>query len=273
MIFITANKPILLFDSGIGGLSITKNVIENLPEEDIIYFADTANIPYGPKPQEKTKEIVLNIINYFIQTKDPKLITIACNTATAAALESAKEKFEVEILGTAIKATVAEAIRKSKNKKIGIIATEATINSSLYQDEIIKQNKQIEIFAKPVPEFVELVENNILDTQKIKKVIKTKLNTFKKENIDVLILGCTHFPFLKKQIKEYLGKGVILVDNSKSTTKEIKDLLDNKNLQRQDKKANIKFYTSSIANIDKDFLDFGADYLGIESLNFEELKF
>lgn len=272
MIFITSNQPILLFDSGIGGLSITKNVIEHLSEEDIIYFADTANIPYGPKPQEKTKEIVLNIIEFFIKRDNPKLVTIACNTATAAALESAQKKFDLDILGTAVEATAVEALEKSKNNKVGIIATEATINSSIYQDALIKQNKQTEIFAKAVPEFVELVENNIFDQKKIDKVVKKKLSNFKKENVDSLILGCTHFPFLKKHINKYLGEDIILVDNSLSACREIKNILDVKNLSSPKKKGNIKFYTSSKANINKEFLDFGADYLGLEKLDFKEIK-
>lgn len=262
----------MLFDSGIGGLTITRSVIENLPGEDIIYFADTANIPYGPKPQEKTREIVLNLIDFFVERNNPKLVTIACNTATAAALESAKSKFDVDILGTAVESTVKEAIATSEKKKIGIIATEATINSSLYQKEIVKQNDEIEIFAKPVPEFVDLVEKNIFATAEIKKTVAEKLSFFKEAGVDVLILGCTHFPFLKKEINKFLGEDIVLVDNSISTSKEIENLLNDKDLHSKDKKANINFYTSNLKNINKEFLDFGADYLGIEKLEFKELE-
>lgn len=215
---------------------------------------------------------MLNLIDFFIKRNNPKLVTIACNTATAAALESANLKYDVDILGTAVESTVREAIAKSEKKKVGIIATEATIKSSLYQSELEKQNSEVKIFTKPVPEFVNLVEKDIFAAAEIRKTVVEKLSFFKDAGVDVLILGCTHFPFLKDEISKFLGKDVTMVDNSISTADEIGKLLDKKNLHTKNKNAHINFYTSNLKNINKEFLDFGADYLGIEKLEFEELE-
>lgn len=247
-------------------------VIANLPGEDIVYFADTANIPYGPKSQKLIEEIVLSSIKHLIKKLNPKLVVIACNTATAAALQSAKMNFDVDILGTAVQLTVEDAINCSSKGKIGIIATEATVKSALYQGEIMRQNGNIEIFAKAIPEFVDIVENNLLSKKIIKNTIVEKLHIFKEIGIDVLILGCTHFPFLKQDIKIFLGENIKIIDNGEFTSKNIKNLLDRKNICSNKKKTNAIFYTSQKEKIDKNFLNFGANYLGIEKIEFKEIS-
>lgn len=236
------NKPIGIFDSGVGGLTVLKEIDKLLPYEDIIYFGDTARVPYGNKSKSTViKFSTQNIL--FLLKKKVKLVVIACNTSTALALDYFKDTFSVPVIGV-IEAGAKKAISVSKNNRIGIIATRSTINSSSYKKEILKRNKFVKIHQKACPLFVPLVEEAILGGAIVDSVIKMYLQEFKDKKIDTVVLGCTHYPLLKKAISAYL-KGVHIVDSAKEVALHSRGLLDEGNLRKKSiKPGKREFYVS-----------------------------
>lgn len=217
-------RAIGIFDSGVGGLTVFKSIREYFPHEDIIYFGDTARVPYGPKSKH-------TVINYSIQNtrfllqQNIKLLIIACNTSSAVSIPYLQKMTNIPVIGVIIPGAE-EAISLTKTGRIGIIGTEGTINSNAYKSELLKINQNLEIFSHPCPLFVSLVEEGWLDQQVTHLVIAEYLERFKDHNIDTLILGCTHYPVLKPAIKNFLGDKVNLVDSSQAIVKHIKPFLD-----------------------------------------------
>lgn len=221
-------RPIGVFDSGIGGLTVLKEIMELLPGEDIVYFGDTARIPYGTRSKE-------TVIKYFFQsvkfllTKDIKAIVIACNTASALAMEEAQEAFEIPILGV-IEPGAKAAVSATKNSIIGVIGTEGTINSQAYQRKIRKLLPSAEIVGIPCPLFVPIVEEGWESTDVAYLTAKKYLLELKEHNIDSLVLGCTHYPALRYTINKVLGDGVTLVNPAYETARAARIMLKEKNL-------------------------------------------
>lgn len=236
------NRPIGIFDSGLGGLTVVKQIRRFLPNEDIVYFGDTARVPYGTKSKETVIRFSAENIK-FLMKFGVKLIVVACNTSSSLALESLKKKFRLPILGV-IKPGAEEAVRRSRNKKIAVIGTTATIKSNAYPREIKSIYPRSKIFAKNCPLFVPLVEEGWLDGAVTGKVIKTYLGFLKGKNIDTLILGCTHYPLLRRPIGKFLGKDVHIVDSAAQIAKETKTALEKNNLLSDKKKGKIKFFVS-----------------------------
>ena len=224
----TKDAPIALFDSGVGGLTIAKEIIDEFPNEEIIYFGDTAHLPYGPRPQKEVRNFALEIINYF-KKLDVKMVIIACNTATAASLEVARKRFSFPIIGP-IETGVEAAINKTENNKVGVIATEGTIGSGAYQTALIERLAEVEISAKACSAFVPLVEEGQLYTRETKEVIREHLLPLKEEGVDTLLLGCTHFPYLSRSIKEVVGEDISLIYPGRSIALEVRSVLEEKNL-------------------------------------------
>ncbi|GFN37071.1 glutamate racemase [Tepidimicrobium xylanilyticum] len=222
------DRPIGVFDSGIGGLTVLKEIMEQLPGEDIVYFGDTARIPYGTRSKE-------TVIKYFFQsvrfllTKDIKAIVIACNTASALAMEEAQEAFEIPLLGV-IEPGAKAAVSATKNSIIGVIGTEGTINSQSYQRKIRQMLPSAEIIGIPCPLFVSIVEEGWENTDVAYLTAKKYLLELKEHNIDSLVLGCTHYPALRYTINKVLGDNVILVNPAYETAKAAKIMLKEKNL-------------------------------------------
>ncbi|MCM8831422.1 MAG: glutamate racemase [Candidatus Omnitrophica bacterium] len=236
------NKPIGIFDSGVGGLTVFKQIRKLLPWEDLIYFGDTARVPYGNKSKETIIKFSIENILFLLQ-KQVKVVVIACNTSSSMALDYLKDIFNIPIIGV-IDAGVKKAIKISSNKRIGVIGTRSTINSRSYEKKIKKFDKSIKIYSRACPLFVPLIEEGLLKGEIIDEVIKMYLEPFKKNNIDTLILGCTHYPLLKKQIASYLV-GVNIVDSAKEVALCTFDLLKEKKLFKGTKKLGInKFYVS-----------------------------
>ncbi|MFP4198838.1 MAG: glutamate racemase, partial [Halanaerobium sp.] len=156
------NRAIGLLDSGVGGLTVAREIFKLLPEEDIIYYGDTLHLPYGPKDLNLVREYVVQIINYLVSEKNVKAVVIACNTATSAALNYVKRKFDIPIFGM-IKSAAAKAVKISERQKIAVIGTEGTVNSQAYQNAILKINKEVDLYAKACPRFVDLVEQGKFD--------------------------------------------------------------------------------------------------------------
>lgn len=222
------NRPIGIFDSGIGGLTVLKEIAEQLPHEDIIYFGDTARIPYGTKSKETIIKYAFQCIR-FLLSKNVKAIVIACNTASALAYEEALKEFDVPILGV-IQPGAKATISKTKNNKVGVIGTTATINSDAYQSSIRALNKSTEVIGVACPLFVQIVEDGWEDTDVAMITADKYLMELKEHNVDTLVLGCTHYPILRYTLSKVMGDKVSLVNPAFETAKEIKSLLKEKEL-------------------------------------------
>lgn len=237
------NRPIGVFDSGIGGLTVLKEIMEQLPGEDIIYFGDTARIPYGTRSKETVIKYVIESFN-FLMTKDIKAIVIACNTASALAMEDAKKRFDLPIIGV-VEPGAKAAINCTKNNAIGIIGTEGTINSNSYQREIRKLLPMAEIIGVSCPLFVPIVEEGWENSDVAYVATQKYLLELKEHNIDTLVLGCTHYPALRYTIGKVLGDKVTLVNPAYETARLTKNILKEKGLLNEKIDGGIyKYYVS-----------------------------
>ena len=217
----TSKYPIGVFDSGIGGLTVLREIERILPGENIVYFGDTARVPYGGKSKATIVRFSTESI-LFLLKKKVKLVVIACNTSSSLALDYLKRVFSVPVLGV-IEAGVEKALLRSKKKKIGVMGTSSTISSLAYQQGLTKRDKSVSVYAKACPLFVPLVEEGLLRNSITQDTIKMYLHDAKGK-IDTLILGCTHYPLLKKAIGNYL-KRVSLVDSAKEVALKTRDTL------------------------------------------------
>ncbi len=244
-------NPIGVFDSGVGGLTVVRELYRILPQENIIYFGDMARVPYGTKSAQTIKKFSLENTQFLVKF-GIKLLVVACNSSSAVALPMLKKNFSVPVLGV-IKPTIKKAIKIGKGR-IGVIATAATIESQAYQRTIRRvskrQNKSVKVFVQECPLFVPLAEEGWLENDISEQIAKRYLIPFK-DKIDVLILGCTHYPLLKVIIKKAVGKKTILVDSAVETAKTAKNILEKKNLHRFcpnslscSRKGQIEFYVS-----------------------------
>ena len=237
------NCPIGVFDSGLGGLTVLKELMRQLPCEDLIYFGDTARVPYGTKSKESiiqfSKENAAILFRYGV-----KMIVVACNSSSSYAIEILKKKFPVPVVGV-ICPGAKRAIEMTKNKKIGVIATSATINSGKYEKAIYKIDSKVKVFNQACPLFVPLVEEGWFEKKVTVDIASEYLSGLKRRGVDVVILGCTHYPLLKKAIQKVLGEKIILVDSAKKIAEEVKGILSNSDLIRnQNRRGKQKFLIS-----------------------------
>lgn len=241
------NRPIAVFDSGIGGLTVLKEIMEQLPGEDIVYFGDTARIPYGTRSKETVIKYVLQSFG-FLMTKDIKAIVIACNTATAFAIEEARKHFDLPIIGV-VEPGAKASITCTKNNTIGVIGTEGTINSGEYQKTIRKLLPTAEIIGVSCPLFVQIVEEGWENSDVAYISAQKYLLELKEHNIDTLVLGCTHYPALRYTIGKVLGEKVTLVNPAYETAKLTKNILKEKNLLNEKLDGGTyKYYVSDDPN-------------------------
>lgn len=236
------NRPIGIFDSGVGGLTVLKEIEKALPYENIIYFGDTARVPYGNKSKDTIiKFSTENIL--FLLKKQVKVIVIACNTVSALALDYLSGIFNIPVFGV-IEAGSRMALQNSKNKHIGIIGTRSTINSKSYEYHIRQKDPKAKVYSQSCPLFVPLVEEGILSGGVVDKVIDMYLGGFKKNKIDTLILGCTHYPLLKDAISQYL-KRTEVIDSAKAVAIHTQEVLAQYNLFNVSKSVGKKeFYVT-----------------------------
>lgn len=221
--------PIGIFDSGVGGLTVLRAVRERLPNENIIYLGDTARVPYGTKSRATIERYAVEDAAFLIG-KGVKVIIIACNTASALSRERLRSEFEIPFLSV-IGPGVRAAARATKNSRIGVIATEATIGSGAYAAGIREACPEaVEIFSQACPLFVPLVEEGETDSEITRQVAEKYLATLREQQIDTLVLGCTHYPLLKNVIAETIGARVTLIDSGAATATEIETLLQEKGL-------------------------------------------
>lgn len=219
------NRSIGVFDSGLGGLTAVKEIMNLFPDENIVYFGDTGRVPYGTRSKETILKYTYSDIN-FLLSQDVKMIVIACGTASSAALPDIKEKFDVPIFGV-VDAGAYEAARVTKNNKVGIIGTPATIKSGAYIKYLKEYNPQVEVYNQACPLFVPLVENGHFNTDVTRLVVDEYLKDIRAAGVDTLILGCTHYPLLTDAIAEYMGENVTLVSPGEEVAKYLKKNLTN----------------------------------------------
>lgn len=222
------NAPIGVFDSGIGGLTVAREIMRQMPGEKIVYFGDTARLPYGSKSQDTVLRYSRQIIR-FLLSKNVKAIVIACNTASAYALEAVEKELDIPIIGV-IRAGARTAVHATRNGKIGVIGTEGTISSGIYTDVMTQMRPGIEVTAKSCPLFVPLVEEGLLHDSVTDEIASRYLSVLKGRFVDTLVLGCTHYPLIRSTLGRIMGEDVTLVNPAYETAIELKKLLDEKGL-------------------------------------------
>ncbi len=242
------NSPIGVFDSGIGGLTVVREMIQTLPGEDIVYFGDTARVPYGNKSKNTVLRYSRQIVN-FLKTQEVKAIVVACNTASALALDELEKEIDIPIIGV-VKPGAYAAVNTTKNNRIGVIATQSTVQSRLYQEIIEGEMPGANVFAKACPLFVPLVEEGWTDDPITLEVAKRYLKELQDKAIDTLILGCTHYPLLYNLLAGYLGDEICLVNPAYETARSLKRLLTDLNMTNE-KEAGGEHYFYTSDSIDK----------------------
>ncbi len=211
-----------IFDSGVGGLTVVKEIKKELPSVPIIYFGDTARLPYGNKSAETIQKYSREIVE-FLEKKGCRTIVVACNSASALAADHLREKYPDLKIYDVVSSGAQSVVEATKTKKIGVIGTSATIGSSVYKKKIAELKKGIEVFVKACPLFVPLVEENWVKRPETRKIARTYLRELKLEKPDVLLLGCTHYPLLEKVIQGVLGRRTKVITSGKKLAAELKD--------------------------------------------------
>lgn len=217
------NRPIGVFDSGVGGLTVFREIMEKMPNEKVVYFGDTARVPYGPREPMQVVDFSRQIVR-FLRTHDVKAVVIACNTATAPSLPYLRDENDIPIFGV-IQPGARGAVNATKNGKIGIIATEGTIKSGKYDEHIKELKGDAEVYGKPCPKFVPLIEAGKTHDAETAEVVHEYLQELKDDGIDALVMGCTHYPLLRDLLSEECGSGITLVNPAEETVKELTEAL------------------------------------------------
>ncbi|UCH65311.1 MAG: glutamate racemase [Ignavibacterium sp.] len=265
-------KPIGIFDSGIGGLTVAKRLSQTLPNENIIYFGDTARVPYGSKSNSTVIEYSIQDTN-FLMSKDVKAIVVACNTASSVAIPELKKHYDIPIIGM-IESGSVMAIEKSTNKRIGVIGTRATISNKAYSREINSIDPTVEVYEKACPLFVPLAEEGWTDHKATYEIVEEYLQELKELEIDTLVLGCTHYPILFSVIQEFMGENVTLIDSGIAAARVVKEEIKNTDLENEsDKNGVSEFYVSDIPTTFKKIAELflGKPIPDIKKVNLETL--
>ena len=248
------NAPIGVFDSGVGGLTVAREIMRQLPQEHMVYFGDTARVPYGSKSKNNIIRYSRQIIR-FLQTQNVKAIVIACNTASALALDIVRAETDIPVLGVVVPGARA-AVHMTENHKIGVIGTEATIRSQMYTTVMQQMLPEVSVIGKACPLFVPLVEEGFAKHKVTEEIIDIYLRSMKESDIDTLILGCTHYPLLRSGIREYMGDQVKIVNPAYETAMDLKNLLEETQMANhtlREEHATYSFYVSDTADKFKQF--------------------
>jgi len=260
--------PIGVFDSGIGGLSVVKALRERLGAEDYIYLGDTARVPYGTKTKQTVTRFSFQNVEFLLDWS-VKLIVVACNTASALALDSLRERYDVPIVGV-IEPGVRVAVKRAVHGNIGVIGTEATIRSGCYRTAILRLAPDANVVSRACPLFVPLVEEGWLDDPITYRIAKRYLSVFKERPVDVLILGCTHYPLLSPVIEEVIGPGTLIVDSASSVSVAVEDILRARGLKRSAQTAgSCRFF---VTDLPEKVSQIGEMFLGIDDLRIERAQ-
>lgn len=240
--------PVGVFDSGVGGLTVAREISRQLPDENIVYFGDTARVPYGSKSQNTIIRFSEQIIR-FLKTKQVKAIVIACNTASALALDAVRDEFDIPIMGVVIPGARA-AVEATKNRHVGVVGTDATVQSGMYTKVIREMAPDITVIEKACPLFVPLVEEGFKEHVVTKEIIEYYLESMKHTDIDAMILGCTHYPLIRSKIREYMGDRIQIVNPAYETAMDLKKMLEEQGMANDgttEQHSRYSFYVSDAA--------------------------
>lgn len=222
-------QSIAVLDSGVGGLTVVKQIVRQLPNEQILYFGDTARTPYGPRPAEEVIIFTQQMVNYLLQY-EPKLIVIACNTATAVALEVIRQQVKIPVVGV-IAPGARAAVKATRTGIVGVIGTEGTIRSQAYEKALKLISPHLEVHSLACPLFVPLVEQGLFNTDEVIQIVQSTLVPLLGKEIDSLILGCTHYPFLADAISSVVGSDTTLISSADETAREVSAIMNQYDLQ------------------------------------------
>lgn len=282
------NAPIGIFDSGFGGLTVARAIHERLPQESLVFFGDTARCPYGPRDLREVRGFVRQICTW-LSKHDVKLIVIACNTATAAGLALAQMEFDVPVIGV-VEPGARGAVRMTRNRRVGVIATQTTVDSGIYPDTIRNLDAGVTAFSTATPRFVEIVEDGIRRSNSpierltaeasdvylrpaFQTIARDYLDPIKKAGVDTLVLGCTHYPVLAPLIQQAVGENVSIISSSEETAKEVVETLTYRgHLADGSLEQHSSFYTTG-EDLD-DFRNIGGHIFGypIDDLSYVDIK-
>ena len=266
--------PIGVFDSGVGGLTVAREIMRQIPQERIVYFGDTARVPYGSKSTDTLIRYTRQIIR-FLKTRGVKAIVVACNTASAVALEAVRDELDIPIIGV-VRPGAKVAVAATNNKKIGIIGTETTVKSQMYVKLIQQLEPEAEVIGKACPLFVPLVEEGWTKDPVTEEVARRYLAELQESDIDTLILGCTHYPLLRHMVGEIMGDKVTLVNPAYETALELRALLEREGIANDGENRNFEnpyeFFVSDAADKFKIFANsiLPCDVTSIKQINIEE---
>ena len=252
-----AAAAIGVFDSGIGGLTVLRAIGELLPHEHLIYLGDTARYPYGGKSAETVRRYSLENADFLIE-KDLKMLVVACNTSAAAALDVVSAHVDVPVVGV-IEPGARVAVKQTRNRKIGIIATEGTIASGAYTRALKRLDPELEIYTRACPLFVHLAEEGWVDNEVARTTAALYLASLKRSGIDTLVLGCTHYPLLAGVIADVMGDKVTLVDSARTTAEAVREMLVRYGLVRRSGSASVSFFVTDVPDR---FIKVGARFMG-----------
>ncbi len=253
-------RPIGVFDSGVGGLTVLAEIRDRLPYEHTVYFGDTARVPYGVRDLAEVRKFAFEIIRYLVGL-NVKLIVVACNTATAAALEAAQAEFDVPIVGV-IAPGARAAVLETLNRRVGVLATESTVASGAYRRTVRNLDAGVEVYEQAAPEFVPLIERGIVDGPELEEVARGYLGPLKEQGIDVVILGCTHYPLISAPINRLLGPEVRLISSAGQTALEVGRILSRRGFLRRPRHPEDEGCSSYVCSADpEEFAALGGRFL------------
>lgn len=266
-------QSIGIFDSGVGGLTVLREITRLLPQEDTIYFGDTARVPYGTKSPETVTRYAQEITSFLVR-RDIKLLVVACNTASAVALPHLKRMFSIPVVGV-IEPGAERAVSATLNGRIGVIGTSATIRSSAYTRAIKRKKSDAIVLTRACPLFVPLAEEGWVDNQVARLTAEIYLQELKEAAIDTLVLGCTHYPLLKTLISDVMGEGVTLVDSAAETARTVASILAERKIMRPS--SEVGNHSCFVSDIPAGFVRVGNRFLGgklgdVYQVNLDEEK-
>lgn len=261
------DRPIGMFDSGFGGLTVARSVIDLLPSEDLVYIGDTARYPYGPKPASEVRSYAIELATSLVRDFNAKLIIVACNTAASVALGELQSLLSVPVIGV-VEPGAQALVEATTNNRVAVIGTVGTIASGAYESAVAsashKVSREVSLTATACPGFVEFVERDETSGQAITKLAENLLAPIRKAGVDALLLGCTHYPYLSAVISEVMGSGVKLINSADATASEVRDVLIKNNISRSvddEVKSSHEFYSSGDV---QHFAELGRRFLGPE---------
>jgi len=254
----TKNRPIGMFDSGLGGLTVMQQLVKTLPHENIVYYGDTARLPYGGKSRETIIRYSIENAIFLIE-KNIKVLVVACNTATSQALDKMQQIFGLPVIGV-IDPGAEHAVETSSHGRIAVLGTRGTIQSEAYQKAILQRSPNAFILPIACPLFVPLVEEGCIDHPATRMLVREYLMPLKDQNIDTILLGCTHYPLLKNLIREEVGEHISIIDSATSCAEKVAVLLDEMNIRKASTPPLYQYYVSDDPH---KFQILGSSFLGM----------